>query len=102
LQGVPDQAETELREAIVLDPTNPLAHAGLAEILEARGEFTAARNEANAANQLAPSVQAFLVVARIETKQQRNDAALAAIDQALKIEPTNSRALELRRQLSGE
>jgi uncharacterized protein HemY len=43
-----------------------------------------------------------LVVARIETKQQRNDAALAAIDQALKIEPTNSRALELRRQLSGE
>ena len=102
LQGVPDQAETEFREAIVLDPTNALAHAGLAEILEARGETTAARNVANAANHLAPSVQAYLTLARIEIKQQRNDEAVAAIDQALKIEPANSRALELRRQLSGQ
>jgi tetratricopeptide (TPR) repeat protein len=102
MQAVPDQSETEFREAIVLDPTNALAHAGLAEILEARGETAAARNEANAANHIAPSVQACLVLARIEMKQQRNDAAVAAIDQALKIEPTNSHALELRRQLSGK
>jgi tetratricopeptide (TPR) repeat protein len=101
-QGVPDQAETEFREAIVLDPTNALAHAGLAEILEGRGEYAAARNEANAANHLASSVQAYLVLARIEMKQQRSDAALAAVDQALKIEPANPRALELRRQLAGQ
>jgi tetratricopeptide (TPR) repeat protein len=99
MQGVPDQAETEFREAIVLYPTNALAHAGLAEILEARGEYAAARNEANAANHLAPSVQAYLVLARVEMKQQRSDAALAAVDQALKIEPANTRALDLRRQL---
>jgi Flp pilus assembly protein TadD len=102
MQGVPDQAETEFREAIVLDPTNALAHAGLAEILEGRGDTTPARREAMTANQLAPSVQAYLVLARLELKQQQNFAALAAVDQALKIEPANSRALELRRQISGQ
>jgi Tfp pilus assembly protein PilF len=102
LQGVPDQAETEFREAIVLDPTSALAHAGLAEILEGRGEAAAARREVATANQLAPSVQAYLVLARLEMKQQQNPAALAAVDHALKIEPENSRALELRRQLAGQ
>jgi len=102
LQGVPDQAETEFREAIVLDPTSALAHAGLAEILEGRGEAAAARREVTAANQLAPSVQAYLVLAHLELKQQQNPAALAALDQALKIDPTNARALELRRQLAGQ
>jgi Flp pilus assembly protein TadD len=99
---VPDQAETEFREAIVLDPTNALAHAGLAEILEGRGEAASARREAAAANQLAPSVQAYLVLARVELKQQQSSAALAAVDQALRLEPTNARALELRRQISGQ
>jgi uncharacterized protein HemY len=42
------------------------------------------------------------VLARLELKQQQNSAALAAVDQALKIEPANSRALELRRQISGQ
>jgi Tfp pilus assembly protein PilF len=100
MQGVPDQAETEFREAIVLDPTNALAHAGLAEILEGRGETASARREASTANELAPSVQAYLVLARLEMKQQQNAAAAAALDQALKIEPGNSRALDLQRQLA--
>lgn len=102
MQSAPDQAETEFREAIVLDPTNALAHAGLAEILEGRGDIGAARREAATANQLAPSVQAFLVLARLELKQQQSSAALAAVDQALRLEPTNARALEMRRQISGQ
>jgi len=102
MQGVPDQAETEFREAIVLDPTNALAHAGLAEILEGRGDTDSARREASTANQLAPSVQAYLVLARLEMKQRQNAAAAAALDQALKIEPGNSRALDLQRQLASQ
>jgi Tfp pilus assembly protein PilF len=100
LQGEIVEAETEFREAVVLDPTNALAHAGLAEILENRNDFPGARGEANAANRLALSAQAFLVLARIELKQQRPAAALDYVQRALKIEPSNERALALEKELA--
>lgn len=100
LQGSPDQAENEFREAIVLDPTNALAHAGLAEVLEGRNELVAARNEATAANRLGLSAQAFLVLARVEMKSGKSDLASDMVARALKIEPQNPRALELQKQLT--
>jgi tetratricopeptide (TPR) repeat protein len=100
LQGAPDQAENEFREAIVLDPSNALAHAGLAEILEGRNELIAARNEATTANRLALSAQAFLVLARVEMKSGKSDRASDMVERALKIEPSNPRALELQKQLT--
>ena len=95
-----DSAETEFREAIVLDPTNALAHAGLAEVLERRNDLDAARNEANAANHLAPSTQALLVLARIEKKQQHADAAKNYAEQALRLDPANAQAQDFLKELS--
>jgi tetratricopeptide (TPR) repeat protein len=96
-----NQAETNFREAIVLDPTNALAHAGLAEVLEDRNDLNGARAEANAANRLALSAQAFLVIARLEAKQQRPALALDYVQRALKIEPANEGALRLQKELAG-
>jgi tetratricopeptide (TPR) repeat protein/TolB-like protein len=99
LQSDLSQAETEFRESIALDPNNALAHAGLAEVLENRNDLIGARAEANAANRLALSAQAFLVLARLEAKQQRPAAALDYVQRALKIEPGNERATQLQKQL---
>jgi Tfp pilus assembly protein PilF len=99
LQRAASQAETEFREAIILDPTNAFAHAGLAEVLEGRNDVNGARAEANTANKLALSAQAFLVLARLEAKQQRPAAALDYVQRALKIDPANARALQLQKQL---
>jgi hypothetical protein len=45
------------------------------------------------------SAQAFLVLARLEAKQQRPAAALDYVQRALKIDATNERALQLQKQL---
>lgn len=102
LQGVPDEAENEFREAVILDPTNALAHAGLAEILEGRNEITAARREALTANRIAPSAQAYLVLARLEIKQQRPQAAMEFVERALAIDPANPKVAALRAQLTAK
>lgn len=99
-QGLLDFAETEFREAIILDPTSALAHAGLAQVLERRNDLPAARAEASAANQLAPSTQALLVLARIEKRQQHPEAAKDWAQQALRIEPGNSEAQDIVNGLS--
>jgi tetratricopeptide (TPR) repeat protein/TolB-like protein len=101
-QELLDQAESEFREAILVDPPNALAHAGLADILERRGDLNTARSEANTANTYALSTQAFLVLARIEQRQQRPANALDYVERALKIEPTNAAALDMERRLRSQ
>jgi Tfp pilus assembly protein PilF/TolB-like protein len=94
-----ESAETAFREAILLDPTQVGAHIGLAEVLETRNELPEARAEANAANRLKVSIEAFLVLARIDLKQKRYEAAGDNLERALKMDPGNAEAAELRRQL---
>ena len=51
------------------------AHAGLAAVRERTGDMAAARKEANAALQLAPSLDAYLVLGRLDMAANHMDDA---------------------------
>jgi tetratricopeptide (TPR) repeat protein len=98
-RGLPDQAENDFREAILLDPTNAGAHLGLARVQESRDEFQQARMETSSAIRLKPSVEAYLLLAAIDMKQSKPEAAQENIDRALKLDPTNSAAAAMRQDV---
>lgn len=98
-QGQNDQAEREFREAVVLDPTNAAAHIGLARLLEQRNELPMARMEAIAAYQLNPSPESLVALSRIELKQNNVTMAKEYAERALRMDPNNSEAQELRRTI---
>ncbi|HXZ80464.1 MAG TPA: tetratricopeptide repeat protein [Terriglobales bacterium] len=100
--GFPSEAEREFREAILLDPTNAAAHVGLARALEANGNSAGAASEANAAVRMQPSAEAFLVMARLNLKQNRLEAASEELSRALALEPSNPSALELKKTLDAK
>ena len=51
------------------------AHAGLAAVRERTGDLTAARKEANAALELTPSPDAYLVLGRLDMAANHMDDA---------------------------
>lgn len=97
--GMTADAEKDFREAVMQDPTNAEAHAGLAKVAESRGDDAAARSEAGAALQLQPSAEAYLVLARAEAKANNLTKAIQRVDQALWLEPNNADALALKHDL---
>lgn len=98
-QGFALDAEKEFREAVVLDPANPAAHAGLGASLEAR-DAVAARSEATAALRLQPLVEAYLVLGRLELRDNKLEAAARNADAALALEPLNAAAQGLKRDIA--
>ena len=95
-QGFYPDAQKAFEEAIVLDPTNAAAHAGLAEAFEAIGKDKEAVAEANAALQLQPSAGAYLLLARQNLKDNKLSAASEEVERALELEPRNQDALLLK------
>ena len=70
-QNMPEQAESEFRDAITTDYNNDVAHAQLAMLLEKKGDVNAARTEAQTSVRLKPNVDALLVLARLDIKQNQ-------------------------------
>lgn len=101
-QGFLSEAENEFREAIALNPSNPEAHAGLASVLEAEDNPTAARSEANDALRLREFPEPLLVLAKLDLRDNRAEAAAENIDRALRLEPTNASALALKRAVAAK
>ncbi len=104
-QDLNDEAETEFREAVLLDPTNANAHVGMAKILDARNEISAARAEAQAALRLkaagaAGTADIYLLLANLDVKQNRLDAARENLQRAERIEPAHSAIAVLRRAIA--
>ncbi|MBI2683048.1 MAG: tetratricopeptide repeat protein [Acidobacteriales bacterium] len=97
--GQADAAETVLREAILLDPTNAQAHVGLGTVLEGRGELSDAWAEAATANRLEPSVVGHVLMARVELRQNRLKPAAESVERALKLDGDNPDALALKREI---
>jgi len=99
-QGFNAEAGREFREAVLLNPANAAAHAGLARVLEDNNDLNGARTEAQSALQLQPSVDALLVLARLDLKANQPQSAEQRINQALALEPTNATAIAMKRNLS--
>jgi len=98
-QGFVGEAEKHFREAVLLDPTNPAAHLGMARILAA-DKSSEARAEARSALILQPSAEAWLVLAQLDLRDNSVGAAGEDVDRALELEPANAAALALKRDIA--
>jgi tetratricopeptide (TPR) repeat protein len=94
------EAERLYQAAVAADPKLAAAHAGLAEIRERTGDTKAARKEAVTSLELLPSVDAYLVVVRLDLAANHLYEAKQNIEAALRIDPNSKPALELQRQIA--
>lgn len=101
-EGFNDAAQKEFKEAITLDPTIPSAHLGMATAETALNNLISAHSEAAAAAKLQPSAEAYIVLARIELKQNNPKAASQDVNQALALEPANTEARSLQQMISAK
>jgi len=98
-QGFAGEAEKHFREAVILDPTNAAAHLGLARILAA-DHPPDARAEAHSALILQPSAEAWLILAQLDLRDNNAEAARQDVEHALELEPANSAAAALKRDIA--
>ncbi len=98
-KGLLEDAAREFREAVMRDPTNPAAHAGLARIAENKGDTAGARREAETSLQLSPTADAYIVLGRLDLRENHLDAAEKNADHALALEPANLAAVALKRDV---
>ena len=99
-QNMTEQAEGEFREAISADAGNAAAHAQLAMLLEKKGDANDARQEAQNSVRLKPNVDALLVLARLDLKQNQLQSAQNEVDRALVLEPANVAAQTMKRDIA--
>jgi tetratricopeptide (TPR) repeat protein len=101
-QGFVTEADREYREAISLDASNAQAHAGLARVLENNGDANGARAEADAALRLRQFADPLLVMARLDLRDNKTEAAAESVDRALQLEPANGSAQALKRVVAAK
>lgn len=98
-QGLVPEAEQEFHSALTADPTNAIAHAGIAQVRERSGSPDDARAEAQTSIKLSPNVAAYLVLARLELQANQLAASASHVASALHLEPANSAALGMKNAL---
>ena len=98
-RGLLLEAERLYLSAEAADPKAAAAHAGLAEIRERTGDAKAARKEAVTSLELMPSVDAYLVLVRLDLAANHLYEAQQNLAAALQIDPKSKAALELQRQI---
>ncbi len=95
-QGLVLEAEREFQSALQAQPNSSTAHLGLALVRERSGNADDARKEAQASLNAKPNAAAYLVLARLDVSANNNAAAASDVDNALRLEPKNQSALNLR------
>ena len=98
-QGLLPEAEQEFQSAIASDPKSAPAYAGLAQVRELSATPDEARAEAQTSIKLHPNAAAYLVLARIDLKEEKLAASASDVSNALRIEPTNTAAQGIKQAL---
>ena len=98
-RGLLLEAERLYLTALASDDRVAEAHAGLAEVRERTGDAVAARKEAHTALELEPTVEAYLVLGRLDLAANQLSEAEKDDGAALKLAPQSRSAQELRRQI---
>ena len=99
-RGLLLEAERIYQSAVTADSRSQGAHAGLAEVRERTGDAGGARKEAQAALELQPSADAYLVLARLDLAASQLEIANREAGEALKLNPNDPAAQEVMRQVS--
>jgi tetratricopeptide (TPR) repeat protein len=99
-RGLLLEAERLYLAAVAIDDRVAAVHAGLAEVRERSGDLQNARKEARTSLELMPSVQAYLVMGRLDLAAGHMDEARYDVGEALKIQPGSKPAQELQQQVA--
>jgi tetratricopeptide (TPR) repeat protein/TolB-like protein len=101
-QGFIAEAQKQFEEAVGLDAASAEAHAGLAHAFEAANNIPGARFEAERALSIKIFVDPLLLLARLDLRDNKTDAAASSVDRALKLEPANAAAQALKRTVAAK
>jgi tetratricopeptide (TPR) repeat protein len=96
-RGLLLEAERLFQSAVAADGQVAAAHAGLAEVRERTGDSAEARQEAQAALELSPSADAYLVLGRLDLADNHLNEARNDAGEALKLAPASQAAKDLMR-----
>jgi tetratricopeptide (TPR) repeat protein len=100
--GFTTEAEAEFHHAAAVDPSSTAPLTALAEDYDARGDAREARAQAEAALRIRESAEAYLVLARLDLRENRMEAAAQNINRALQLEPGNPTGQNLKRTLAAK
>lgn len=95
-RGLLLEAERLYRSAIEIDATLTAAHTGLGEIRLRTGDLDSARAEARTSLKFESTAGAWLLLAKIDMAQNHLDDAANEVNEALKLEPANRSAIDIR------
>jgi tetratricopeptide (TPR) repeat protein len=98
-QGLLPEAEQQFQSAISADSRSAAAHTGLAQVREQSASVEEARAEAQTSLKLKPNADAYLVLSRLDLKEEKLPAAASDVSNALRLEPKNSAALGIKQAL---
>jgi tetratricopeptide (TPR) repeat protein len=98
--GFSTEAEAEFRHAAAVDPASTAPLTALAEDYDARGDARQARAEA--ALRIRESAEAYVILARLDLRENRMEAAAQNINRALQLEPGNSAGQDLKHALAAK
>ncbi|MDE3200208.1 MAG: tetratricopeptide repeat protein [Acidobacteriota bacterium] len=101
-RGLILEAERLYQQAVTDDGSLAEAHAGLAAVRERAGDVASARKEAEASLALGGTVQAYLVLGRIDLAAGHLDEAGRNAAQALQLDPRSREAQDLKRQIDAK
>jgi tetratricopeptide (TPR) repeat protein len=100
--GFTTEAEAEFQHAAAVDPSSTAPLTALAEDYDARGDALEARAQAEAALRIRESAEAYLILARLDLRENRIEAAAQNINRALQLEPGNPAGQDLKRTLAAK
>ncbi|MGB8013981.1 MAG: tetratricopeptide repeat protein [Terriglobales bacterium] len=100
--GFSTEAEAEFRHAAAVDPSSAAPLTALAEVYEASGDAQEARTQAEAALRIRESAEAYVILARLDLKENKMEAAAQNINRALQLEPGNAAGQDLKRTLAAK
>jgi tetratricopeptide (TPR) repeat protein len=100
--GFTSEAEAEFRHAAAVDPSSTAPLTALAEDYEARGDAHEARAEAEAALRIHESADAYLILARLDLREDHMEAAAQDVSRVLQLEPGNSAGQDMKRALAAK
>ncbi len=100
--GFTTDAEAEFRHAAAVDASSSAPLTALAEDYEARGDFAEARAQAEGALRIRESAEAYVILARLDLRENKMESAGQNINRALQLEPGNAAGQDLKRTLAAK